>query len=259
MNKDDVELFGILRKSGEHPKASFIIKLVETGFNYDSICKKLEPLLDGPCKTVGAYQIPDCSKYVLIWASSKIATSVKATVGKEIKTFLKMANKMESAEDIVEVKYKGQNLLTSKSISYSFLMSYVISDVYENNTKKMQGMTDFFEVMSMVLTDLRSGQKDKWSDGMSYRDFFKFLDKRVSKFKSKHLSFKVDFMNKDDMELFGKLKVTSLSPDVAIILVDRKKAQSRTGVKYVHGMIKKHSDLVSIKECRVYQIIGCSE
>jgi hypothetical protein len=66
-------------------------------------------------------------------------------------------------------------------------------------------------------------------------------------------------MNKDDMELFGKLKVTSLSPDVAIILVDRKKAQSRTGVKYVHGMIKKHSDLVSIKECRVYQIIGCSE
>jgi hypothetical protein len=192
MNKDDAELFGIVKKSGEKPKAGFVMKLVKEGFNYDTICKKLEPLLDGPCKTVGAYQIPDCPKYVLIWAASKAVTSVRTVVGKEIKSFLKMANKMESAQDVVEVKYAGQNLLTAKSIPGSFLMSYVISDVYESHTKKLKGMTDFFEIMNMVLTDLQIGHTGKWSDGMSYRDFFKFLDKRVAKFKSKHLCYKID-------------------------------------------------------------------
>ncbi len=191
MNKDDTELFGLVKKT-EHPKAEFVMKLVKVGFKYDSICKKLEPLLDGKCRTVGAYAIPDCSGYELIWASSKTVTSVRKVISKELKTYIKMADTMEGCDDVDEVHYKGQELLVMKSIPYSFLMSYVIVDVYESHGKKLSRIKDFSEMMTVILKDLDRGHTNKWSDGMSYRDFFKFLDKRVAKFKSKHLCYLMD-------------------------------------------------------------------
>jgi hypothetical protein len=66
-------------------------------------------------------------------------------------------------------------------------------------------------------------------------------------------------MNKDDLELFGKLKEASLSPDNSIVLVERSKTIGRSGADYVVGMMKRHGSLSSIKKCRLYYIDGCPD
>lgn len=187
MNKDDMELFGIIKDSSEFPKSNLVMKLVKVGFKYSNILKKLSPFLLDTSKSSGAYSIPNCPSYILIWASTDIIfNSIKKDLSNELNKFLKYAEKLELCEDLIEVKHKGQILFTSKSMPIGFFMTYLVSDVYENQTKKINKLPNFIDAIGILLDDLETGREGKWSEGMSYNDFFKFLLVRVSKFTRLH-------------------------------------------------------------------------
>lgn len=187
MNKDDMELFGILKDSSEFPKSNLVMKLVKVGFKESNICKKLSPFLLDTCHSFGSYSIPNCPSYILIWASTDIIfKSIKKDISNELNKFLKYAEKLELCEDLIEVKHKGQTLFTSKSMPIGFFMTYLVSDVYENQTKKISKLPDFVAAIGILLDDLETGREGKWSEGMSYNDFYKFLLIRVPNFKRQH-------------------------------------------------------------------------
>lgn len=186
MNKDDQELFGIVKKSGIIPKRDFILMLVDNaGFNHPKMKARVKPFLEGRMTDYGYYKIDQVNKYNLVWGSSADLPNSAAMVErtkKELDHLLKIA-KMHEDEDYFEnyneTVFMGEEYLYCPTIDDSILLSIFNRDIERNIVKrysKIQTAADFFAILEKTVV---ASSPNKWTEGMLFRDQFKFLKKQL--------------------------------------------------------------------------------
>lgn len=192
MNKDDQELFGIVKHSGIIQKKDFILTMMDnTGFTRDRLIARVKPFIDGTMAYYGFFQVDQISKYYLAWGASEGAISpdldsevIRDRTGKELDHLLKVAIEHEDEdnfEDYSETVFKGDHYLYSPTIKDSILLSIFNRDIERNIVKrysKIQTAADFFTILEKTVI---ASSPNKWNEGMLFKDQFKFLKKQLKR------------------------------------------------------------------------------
>ena len=195
MNKDDAELFRMTSSRFPLKKTNFAMMLVSKNtIKIDNIPMMLNDFLTKPAIQYGYYTIPDCKNYVFSWAiSDHIAreAGMVQTIKNELSRYLNIWSKCISREfDLIVIDKKEYDYVKSVPDSIRLdLFSQHDTSVIVKSIHKIATKEFFNTSLSSFSVENDCGLKDKWSDIMLSERLYKFLWKRVDRFKIQHVKY----------------------------------------------------------------------